>query len=81
LLAASYQQTRQWPQSVALYQQLVRLRPSQATWQLGLAIALEQVERSGDAAKHYRLALEGQGLDAASRSFAGERAAALQDQP
>jgi MSHA biogenesis protein MshN len=81
LLAASYQQTRQWSESAALYQQLVRLRPSQATWQLGLAIALEQVEQPNDAAKHYRLALEGQGLDAGSRSFAGERAAALQDQP
>jgi MSHA biogenesis protein MshN len=81
LLAASYQQTRQWPQSTTLYQQLVRLRPSQATWQLGLAIALEQVERPTDAAKHYRLALEGQGLDSGSRSFASERAAALQDQP
>lgn len=81
LLAASYQQTRQWPQSAALYEQLVRLRPSQATWQLGLAIALEQVERPRDAAKHYRLALEGQGLDSSSRNFASERAAALQDQP
>jgi MSHA biogenesis protein MshN len=81
LLAASYQQTRQWPESAALYQQLVRLRPSQATWQLGLAIALEQIERPSDAAKHYRLALEGQGLDAGSRSFASERVAVLQDQP
>lgn len=81
LLAASYQQTRQWSESTAVYQQLVKLRPSQATWQLGLAIALEQVERPSDAAKHYRLALEGQGLDAGSRSFASERAAALQDQP
>jgi MSHA biogenesis protein MshN len=79
LLAASYQQTRQWQQSAALYQQLVSLRSSQATWQLGLAIALEQLERPGDAAKHYSLALEGQGLDAGSRSFATERAAALKE--
>lgn len=79
LLAASYQQTQQWQQSAALYQQLVNLRASQATWQLGLAIALEQLERPNDAAKHYSLALEGQGLDASSRSFAAERAAALQE--
>lgn len=79
LLAASYQQTQQWPQSAALYQQLVGLRPSQATWQLGLAIALEQLERPRDAAKHYSLALEGQGLDASSRSFAAERATALKE--
>lgn len=79
LLAASYQQTRQWQQSAELYQQLVNLRPSQATWQLGLAIAQEQLERPSDAAKHYRLALEGQGLDSSSRSFAAERAAALKE--
>ncbi|MFT5782177.1 MAG: MSHA biogenesis protein MshN [Pseudomonas sp.] len=77
LLAASYQQTRQWQQSAALYQQLVNMRPSQATWQLGLAIALEQLENPDDAAKHYSLALEGQGLDISSRSFAAERAATL----
>ena len=45
LLAASYQQTRQWAQSAAVYRQLVALRPAQATWQLGLAIALEQLEQ------------------------------------
>jgi MSHA biogenesis protein MshN len=53
------------------------MRPSQATWQLGLAIALEQLENPDDAAKHYSLALEGQGLDISSRSFAAERAATL----
>ncbi|MBX9753254.1 MAG: tetratricopeptide repeat protein [Pseudomonadaceae bacterium] len=79
LLAASYQQTQQWQPSAALYQQLVNLRPSQATWQLGLAIALEQLERPSEAAKHYSLALEGQGLDASSRSFAAERATALKE--
>ena len=79
LLAASYQQTQQWQQSAALYQQLVSLRASQATWQLGLAIALEQLERPSYAAKHYSLALEGQGLDASSRSFAAERATALKE--
>jgi MSHA biogenesis protein MshN len=79
LLAASYQQIQQWQQSAALYQQLVNLRASQATWQLGLAIALEQLERPNDAAKHYSLALEGQGLDASSRSFAAERATALKE--
>lgn len=79
LLAASYQQTRQWAQSAALYRQLVALRPAQATWQLGLAIALEQLEQPAEAVKHYRLALQGQGLDDSSRRFASERAGALKE--
>lgn len=79
LLAASYQQTRQWAQSAAVYRQLVALRPAQGTWQLGLAIALEQLERPAEAAQHYRQALQGQGLDQASRRFASERADALKE--
>ena len=77
LLAASYQQTGQWRESAELYQQMVALRPSQSTWQLGLAIALEQLDRPADAARHYRLALQGLGLDDSARQFATERAAAL----
>ena len=77
LLAALYQQDGEWQRSASLYQQLVALRPSQATWQLGLGIALEQLGRDSDAARHYRMALQGSGLDEASRRFASERAAAL----
>ena len=77
LLAASYQQTGQWQQSAALYRQLVALRPAQATWQLGLAIALEQLDQPAEAARHYLQALQGAGLDASTRRFASERAAAL----
>ena len=77
LLAASYQQTGQWQQSAASYRQLVALRPGQATWQLGLAIALEQLDQPAEAARHYRLALQGSGLDDSARCFASERAAAL----
>ncbi|WP_043308083.1 lipopolysaccharide assembly protein LapB [Pseudomonas sp. ML96] len=77
LLAASYQQTGQWQQSAALYRQMVALRPTQATWQLGLAIALEQLDQPAEAARHYRLALQGLGLDESARRFASERATAL----
>lgn len=77
LLAALYQQDSDWQRSASLYQQLVALRPSQATWQLGLGIALEQLGRDTDAARHYRMALQGIGLDEASRRFASERATAL----
>lgn len=77
LLAASYQQTGQWRDSVALYQQLIALRPRQSTWQLGLAIGLEQLGQGTEAGRHYRQALQGQGLDEGSRRFASERASAL----
>jgi MSHA biogenesis protein MshN len=81
LLAASYQQTGQWQESAAVYAGLTKLRPSQATWQLGLAIALEQLDQPAAAGRHYRLALQGQGLDDSSRRFAAERAATLRGQP
>lgn len=77
LLAASYQQTGQWQHSAELYQRMVALRPSQSTWQLGLAIALEQLDQPAEAGRHYRLALQGSGLDESARRFASERATAL----
>lgn len=77
LLAASYQQTGQWQNSAELYRRMVALRPSQSTWQLGLAIALEQLDQPAEAGRHYRLALQGSGLDESARRFASERATAL----
>lgn len=77
LLAASYQQTEQWQNSAELYQRMIALRPSQSTWQLGLAIALEQLDQPAEAGRHYRLALQGSGLDDSARRFASERATAL----
>ena len=60
-----------------MYRRMIALRPSQSTWQLGLAIALEQLDQSAEAARHYRLALQGLGLDDSARRFASERATAL----
>lgn len=77
LLAASYQQTNQWQESANVYRQLVALRPSQATWQLGLAIAYEQLGQAEQAGRHYRIALQGQGLDDGARRFAADRGAVL----
>ncbi|MEW6177129.1 MAG: tetratricopeptide repeat protein [Pseudomonadota bacterium] len=79
LLAALRQQVGDWPGSAALYRQLVALQPQQAAWQLGLAIALEQLDQPTQAAERYRLAVRGQGLDGSARRFAAERAAALGD--
>lgn len=77
LLAALYQQVGDWPASAATYRQLVAARPDQGAWQLGLAIALEQLDLSAQAGRHYRLALQGQGLDESARQFAAERAGSL----
>jgi MSHA biogenesis protein MshN len=81
LLAASYQQTGEWPQSAALYRQLIELQPTQSSWQLGLGIALEQLSQPAAAARHYRLAQQGPGLDEGARRFASERATALGARP
>jgi MSHA biogenesis protein MshN len=77
LLGASLQQTGQWQESAAIYQQLVSYSPSQGQWQLGLAIALEQAGKPLEAGRHYRQAAQGTGLDASARRFAEERGAAL----
>ncbi len=79
LLAALRQQVGDWSGSAALYRQLVALQPQQAAWQLGLAIALEQLDQPTQAAERYRLAVRGQGLVGNARRFAAERAAALGD--
>lgn len=81
LLAALYQQVGNWDASANSYRQLVALRPAQGAWQLGLAIALEQLDQSAQAVRHYRLALGGQGLDERARGFASERAASLGGTP
>lgn len=81
LQAAIHQQLGDWAESAALYGQLARHTPGQALWQLGLAIALEQLDRPAEAGSHYRLALRGQGLDDSTRRYAAERAAALAAAP
>lgn len=77
VLAALYQQVGDWSASAATYHQLTSIRPSQAAWQLGLAIALEQLDQPAQAGRHYRLALQGQDLDDSARQFAIERAGSL----
>ena len=81
VLAALYQQVGDWSASAATYRQLVALQPNQGAWQLGLAIALEQLDQPVQAGRHYRLALQGQGLDESARQFAIERAGSLGGTP
>lgn len=77
LLAALYQQVNDWSASAATYRQLIAVQPGHGAWQLGLAIALEQLDQPAQAGRHYRLALQGQGLDESARRFATERAGSL----
>ncbi|MGV0056305.1 tetratricopeptide repeat protein [Stutzerimonas sp. 381-2] len=77
LLAALYQQVNDWSASAATYRQLIAVQPGQGAWQLGLAIALEQLDQPAQAGRHYRLALQRQGLDESARRFATERAGSL----
>jgi len=77
LLAALYQQVNDWSASAATYRRLIAVQPGQGAWQLGLAIALEQLDQPAQAGRHYRLALQGQGLDESARRFATERAGSL----
>ncbi|MCJ8168405.1 tetratricopeptide repeat protein [Atopomonas sediminilitoris] len=77
LLAATYQQINDWPQSAARYQDLVRMQPGQGSWQLGLAIALEQQGQLRPASDHYRLALGSGTLKGVSSDYARTRLQAL----
>lgn len=77
LLAALHQQVGDWAASATRYRQLVAFQPGQGAWQLGLAIALEQLDQPAQAGRHYLLALQGQGLDQSARQFASERAGSL----
>lgn len=79
LLAAALQQIGRWHDSGRIYHDLVALRPAEATWQLGLAIALEQQGRRGEALARYRQSLPG--LDAASRRYVTERMQVLGGEP
>lgn len=78
LLAFAYQRAGQWRESADLYRRMVELRPTQASWQMGLGTALEKLDQPRQAARHYRLALKGEGLDERSREVARQRAAALE---
>lgn len=78
LLAFAYQRAGQWRESADLYRRMVELRPTQASWQMGLGTALEKLEQPREAARHYRLALKGEGLDERSREIARKRATVLE---
>ncbi|MEA3545495.1 MAG: tetratricopeptide repeat protein [Thermodesulfobacteriota bacterium] len=62
LLAALYQESGQFVAASSTYGQLLQLRPQEALWWMGMAISLEQSDRSGSARDAYQKALQLSGL-------------------
>lgn len=62
LLAALFQETNQFDAAADLYGRLLQVRPEQAVWWLGLAIAMDQSEKFDQARSAYERALAIPGL-------------------
>ncbi len=78
LMAALYQQERQYTLAMGTYRQLLEVEPDKAVWWLGLGISLEGGGRSADALVAYRAAETLRGLGAESQAYLGGRIAALE---
>ncbi|MFO7766975.1 MAG: tetratricopeptide repeat protein [Pelovirga sp.] len=73
LRAAAYQELGEYPRAAEVYVRLLELRPHQALWWLGLAIALEQQGQTGGARDAYQTALDVSGLRPDLEKFIRER--------
>lgn len=80
MLAPLYQQTSQYEKSVTLYQQLVKKKPANATYWVGMGIGLEALGKNKPAIKSYSNALQLTGLDYSLQQYAQQRLLALQSQ-
>ena len=78
LMAALYQQERQYTLATGTYRQLLEVEPDKAVWWLGLGISLEGAGRTADALMAYRAAETLRGLGAESQRYLGGRIAALE---
>lgn len=68
-----------YTQAVTDYQALTRAQPGNARWWLGLALALDDSDKSAAAVDAYRQALQIGGFTAATSLYIRERLAQLQD--
>jgi MSHA biogenesis protein MshN len=62
LLAALFQESKQFEEAGRVYGLLVQARPQSALWWMGLAISQEQLGNSGQASDAYQRALNLPGL-------------------
>ncbi len=77
LLAAAYQQNQQYTDAQLLYQQLVRLRPQQAQYWLGLGLAHDNQGHEHAAVNAYQQALNKNTLQTAVVSYIKQRLSIL----
>ena len=77
LLAAALQAVGEYRSSSAIYAQLVKLRPQNALWWLGMAVSLEQGGYRGEARNSYQKAMSLPGLRPDLRDYIQERLQAL----
>jgi Tfp pilus assembly protein PilF len=78
LMAALYQQERQYAFATGTYRQLLEVQPDKAVWWLGLGISLEGAGHAADALVAYRAAEALGGLGAESQRYLGGRISALE---
>lgn len=76
--ASLAQQLNLTKQALQNWQILLSINPTQASWQLGAAIAAEQAKRPEQAIIHYQKAFNLGGLSKASRQFIQQKLASLQ---
>lgn len=77
LLAALYQESKQFEAASAIYAQLLNIRPQVSLWWMGMAISLEQSGSLEKARNAYQKALDLTGLSPDLQSFIESRLQAL----
>lgn len=73
LYAAVLQKQGEFAKSAVVYRNLLRQRPSNSLWWMGLAISLEAMSRKEDAIVAYRNALDNHQLNAESLKFVKDK--------
>lgn len=78
LLAALYQQQRDYNKSIDSYQRALQLQPQQSNWWMGLAISLEGATKNAEAISAYKEAQQRGRLNKESQSYVRQRLEALE---
>ena len=79
LLAASYQRINNHQKSVEIYLRLVKIRPNEGVWWLGLAISLEKTGKNKSALEAYQRAQQTGTLKSGLVKFTNNRVSALKE--